>query len=173
MITHSLAEGRARSLALLDKARWLPPLVTRVTLGVLFLSTGWSKLHDLDKVTGFFTELGIPAPAFNATLVAYTETICGILLLLGLATRLACVPLFITMVVATVTAKLGQVHSLPDLFGLVEFTYLGLLLFIGVYGPGAFSVDVAIARALEQHVATAPARRVESPFFRPLRHRHA
>jgi putative oxidoreductase len=173
MITDTLAEGRARSLTLLDKVRFLPPLVARVALGVVFLSTGWAKLHDLGKVTDFFTHLGIPASAFNAALVAYTETLCGALLLFGLATRLACVPLFVTMVVAIVTAKLGEVHVLPDLFGLVEFTYLGLLLFVAVHGPGAFSVDVAIADALERHVPTSSALSTPSGRIRALRHRHA
>ncbi len=66
---HSLllkTKGRVRRL--LGQVDWLAPLLARVTLGVLFMSTGWGKVHNLDKVTGFFTELGIPAPAFQATL---------------------------------------------------------------------------------------------------------
>ena len=57
---------RERLLVLAGKLAWLGPLLARVTVGVVFLQTGWGKLHDLDKVTSFFTELNIPAPAFQA-----------------------------------------------------------------------------------------------------------
>ena len=56
------------------------------------VGTGWGKLHDLDKVTKFFTELGIPAPGFNAVLALTAEFVCGSLLLAGLFSRLASLP---------------------------------------------------------------------------------
>ena len=43
--------------------RWLPPTVARLTLGWIFLQSGWGKLHSLPKVIEFFRSLGIPAPA--------------------------------------------------------------------------------------------------------------
>lgn len=113
----------------------------RVTLGVLFVSTGWGKVHDLDKVTGFFTELGIPLPHLNAVMVSFVELIGGGLLLLGLGARFAALPLMASMAVAILTAQREQVHSLPDLFGLVEWTYLALLLGVALAGPGKVSVD--------------------------------
>jgi putative oxidoreductase len=68
---------RARALVLTTKLDWVAPLVARITLGVLFVSTGWGKVHDLDKVTGFFTDLGIPMPHLNAVMVSFVELIGG------------------------------------------------------------------------------------------------
>ncbi|HEY8947081.1 MAG TPA: DoxX family protein, partial [Polyangiaceae bacterium] len=109
--------------------------------GVLFMSTGWGKVHSLDKVTQFFTELHIPAPAFQATMVSYVELIGGALLLVGLASRFAAIPLIASMVVAIITAKADEVHGLADLFGLVEWTYLALLVWIAIAGAGSVSLD--------------------------------
>ena len=125
----------------LAKIDWLAPLLGRVTLGVLFMSTGWGKVHNLDKVTGFFTELGIPAPAFQATLVSYVELVGGALLLVGLLADFAAVPLIISMFAAIITAKRHEVHGLPDLFGLVEWTYLVLLVWVALAGAGRMSLD--------------------------------
>ena len=132
---------RARALVLTTKLDWVAPLVARITLGVLFVSTGWGKVHDLDKVTGFFTDLGIPMPHVNAVMVSFVELIGGALLLVGLASRLAALPLMASMAVAILTAQRAQVHGLPDLFGLVEWTYLALLLWVALAGPGKVSLD--------------------------------
>jgi putative oxidoreductase len=132
---------RARALGILSKFDFVAPLVARITLGVLFVSTGWGKVHSLDKVASFFTELGIPAPAFHAGLVSFVELIGGALLVLGLASRLAAVPLLVSMAVAILTAQRDNVHGLPDLFGLVEWTYLALLLWVAIAGPGKVSLD--------------------------------
>src|SRR5262252_2933481 len=80
-----------------ERAQFVGPLLARVTLGVLFMSTGWGKVHSIPKVTEFFTELGIPAPGFNAVLVSWTELIGGALVFLGFGSRLAAVPLAISM----------------------------------------------------------------------------
>ena len=45
---------------------WLSPALARLTVGLVFFQSGWGKLHDLDKVTNYFTELGLAAPAFQA-----------------------------------------------------------------------------------------------------------
>jgi putative oxidoreductase len=125
---------------------WLPPTVARLTVGWVFFQSGWAKLHSLEQVTKYFTDLGLPAPAFQATLASTTEFVCGTLLLLGLGTRLAVVPLIITMTVAIRTALWDQVDSLGSLFGLVEFLYIALLLWLGTNGPGPLSVDRLIGR---------------------------
>lgn len=132
---------RVRALDLTSKLGWVAPLVARVTLGVLFVSTGWGKVHDLDKVTAFFSDLGIPMPHLNAVMVSFVELIGGALLLLGLGARLAALPLMASMAVAILTAQREQVHGLPDLFGLVEWTYLVLLLWVALAGPGKASLD--------------------------------
>jgi len=140
-IASFLAVARERAERVLEKVDFLGPGVARVTLGVLFMSTGWGKVHSLAKVTAFFTELGIPAPAFQAHLVSFVELIGGGLLLVGLFSRLASVPLMVSMLVAILTAQREQVHGLPDLFGLVEWTYFALLLWVLIAGPGRLSLD--------------------------------
>jgi len=146
MTTFSLRLGLVRFSR---KAAWIPLLVFRFTLGAVFLSSGWGKLHHLSKVASFFNELGIPAPSFNASLVAGCELVCGALLLMGLLSRLATIPLMVTMIVALATAKHGDIHGLSDLLGLIEFTYLCMLFAIAIVGPGAASLDGLIARTAE------------------------
>ena len=102
---NALFSLRERAVALAKKFDWVALLVARLTVGVLFVSTGWGKVHDLAKVTSFFTELGIPMPGLNATVASYTELVCGSLLVVGLASRLASLPLVVTMIVAILTAK--------------------------------------------------------------------
>jgi putative oxidoreductase len=141
VIASSLSVARERALSAIRKLDWVGPLVARVTLGVLFVSTGWGKVHSLDQVTGFFMDLGIPAPGFHAHLVSFVELIGGGLLLLGLCSRVAALPLAVSMGVAILTAQRDQIHGLPDLFGLVEWTYLALLLWVALAGPGKVSLD--------------------------------
>src|SRR3954468_22332370 len=78
-------------------------LVLRLYWGWSFFQTGKGKLGDLSGPTQFFTDLGIPFPSFNAVLVGCTETVCGLLLLVGLASRLAAFPLIVTLIVAYLT----------------------------------------------------------------------
>jgi len=128
------------------RANWAAPVLARITLGVLFMSTGWGKVHHLQQVSAYFSELAIPWPAFHATLVSYVELVGGVLLLVGLATELAAVPLAVSMMVAILTAKRAEVHQLPDLLGLVEWTYLVLLIGLVFSGAGRLSLDVALLK---------------------------
>jgi putative oxidoreductase len=128
-------------LAIADKLRWLPPTLARLTIGVVFIGTGWGKLHNLDKVISFFMDLGIPAARFQAPFVSATELICGSLILVGLITRLAALPLIVSMIVAILTAKLKEISGLNDLFGTIEWLYILLLIGLFVYGPGPLSLD--------------------------------
>jgi putative oxidoreductase len=139
---------RNRALAILDRVRWLAPLLGRLAVGLLFMSTGWGKAHDIPKVTHFFETLGIPAPGLNAVVVAFSELIGGSLLVVGLFTRLATVPLIVSMIVAILTAKLGDLHGLFDLVGFDEFTYLVVLVMIAIIGPGAVSLDHLLCKKL-------------------------
>jgi putative oxidoreductase len=120
---------------------WLPPALARLALGVVFVQTGWGKLHSLDQVTQFFQSLGIPAASVQAPFVAGVEFFGGLALIAGLATRLAAVPLAGTMVVAILTAQLKNVHGIGDLFGLIELVYLVLFVWLAIAGPGALSID--------------------------------
>ena len=136
-----LAERVGRAL------RWLSPTVARLTVGLVFFQSGWAKLHDLEQVTDYFTTLGLPNPAFQARLASSAEFVCGGMLLLGLATRFAVVPLLVTMCVAIRTALWDNVTGLGSLVGLLEFSYIALLIWLGTDGPGPLSLDALIARA--------------------------
>lgn len=140
--------SRIRELVLMiaDKLRWLPPTLARLTIGVVFIGTGWGKLHNLDRVISFFMDLGIPAARFQAPFVSGTELVCGSLILLGLFTRLAAVPLVISMTVAILTAKLRELTGLDDLFGTIEWLYIVLLIGLFVWGPGPLSIDRFICK---------------------------
>jgi len=140
--------------------RWLSPAIARLTVGLVFFQSGWGKLHDLEKVTAYFTELGIPNPAFQARFASTAEFVSGGLLLLGLATRFAVVPLIVTMCVAIRTAQWENVDGIGSLVGLLEFSYIALLVWLGTDGPGPLSLDRLIARAAQlradQATAAAP-----------------
>jgi len=137
-----------RALSLLERLHWVAPLLGRLAVGLLFLSTGWGKVHSLDKVTAFFVQLGIPAPGLNAVVVGYSELVCGALLVIGLATRLATLPLIVSMVVALLTAKLADIHGVFELVGADEFTYLCVLIILLLIGPGRLSLDQLLVRSL-------------------------
>ncbi len=133
-----------------DALRWVAPTLARLTVGLVFAQSGWGKLHGLDNVTKYFAELGIPAPGVNALMASTTEFVCGWLLLLGLATRFAAVPLIITMCVALRTALWDQIDSLGSLFGLVEFLYITLLVWLATHGAGPLSLDGLIRLRRDQ-----------------------
>ena len=139
---------RARALEILGKLRPVALLLGRLAVGLVFMSTGWGKVHNLEKVTGFFTSLHIPAPHFHAVLVGYSELLCGTALVLGLLTRLATIPLVVSMIVAILTAKLPDLHGLFDLVGFDEFTYLVVLVMIAILGPGSIALDALLVRRL-------------------------
>ncbi|MFY9551689.1 MAG: DoxX family protein, partial [Thermoanaerobaculia bacterium] len=144
-LTDRISRLRRPILRVSSALRWLPPTATRLTLGFVFVESGWGKLHALPKVVAYFTSLGIPAPQFQAPLAAGTEFVCGILMLLGLATRLASLPLIGTMTVAILTARRSELHGLSDLFGFIEYLYIALCLWLGAYGAGPISLDAVFA----------------------------
>ncbi|HXX30339.1 MAG TPA: DoxX family protein [Myxococcaceae bacterium] len=130
---------RARSIA--DRLSWAGPLLVRLSLAGVFIFTGWGKLHDLERITGFFTELGIPMPGVNAVVVSALEFVGGLLLLVGLFTRFAALPLAFSMVVAIVTARRGEIEGIASVLAFNEFTYLACFLWLALAGAGAISLD--------------------------------
>lgn len=129
---------------------WLPALISRLTIGGIFIQTGWGKLTHLDKVTQFFASLGIPAPRIQAPFVAAVEFVCGILVLLGLGTRVAAIPLIGVMSVAIATAKIKQVQDYSDFLSLSEYLFIVLLVWLIIKGAGAVSLDALCARRHEK-----------------------
>jgi putative oxidoreductase len=122
------------------------PLLARITVGWVFVTSGLGKIQHIDRVIGFFASLGIPAPAFLAPLTAYTELVAGALLIAGLGTRIAAIALGIIMVVALKTAPAADIGGFSDLVGVIEFIYLVILVWLAVAGPGKVSLDSLISQ---------------------------
>jgi putative oxidoreductase len=143
-----VAKVRGLILAIAGRLEWLPPTLARICLGWLFLQTGWGKVHNLDQITEYFRSLGIPHPEIQAPFASSMELVCGALILVGLLTRLASVPLIVIMTVAIATAKKDSLHGVSDLFEFTEFLYILLLVYLGVEGPGPLSLDRILAPRL-------------------------
>jgi putative oxidoreductase len=119
---------------------WL--LISRVAIGAMMFSHGWPKFQKLmaGGEIQFADPFGI-GPAASLALTVFAEAACSLLLVFGLATRLATIPLIITMLVAIFYAHAG------DPFGKKEMAVIYLLMYIGILilGAGKYSVDHAIA----------------------------
>ena len=135
-----------RALRLCTTLDWIGPLAVRLIVGFAFILTGKGKLGDLDKVTGFFTDLHIPFPHANAVFVGTVELVGGLLLVIGLGTRIAALFLSATMAVAFVTAIVPHSEGFLDLFSTIELTYLVIFLWLIVGGAGRASIDHLLAR---------------------------
>jgi putative oxidoreductase len=142
---------------------FLPPLLTRLVLGQAFFFTGRGKLENFEGTVAFFTDIGIPLPAANAAFVARLEYFGGLLLVIGLLTRLTALLLSSTMVVALLTADRALfVQALAGsgeagLTDVTPFVYLLLLLWLVVFGPGALSLDGLLARWVRPRDESVPA----------------
>jgi putative oxidoreductase len=146
MLTTFIATTLDRLRKTADKLAFLGPTLARLTVGLVFMGTGWGKLHSIPDVTDFFTSLHIPAPGFNARLTAATEFFGGLAVLLGLGTRLVCLPLGFTMVIAILTAKRGDITGLTALVGFEEWSYLVFFIWLALVGAGPLSIDGLIWR---------------------------
>ncbi|HVP51239.1 MAG TPA: DoxX family protein [Terriglobales bacterium] len=144
-----------------DKMSSMPAALIRLLVGWVFLVEGILKYLWIDDLgVGRFTSIGIPAPHFTAPFVGLVEMVCGALVIVGLFTRLAAIPLLIDISVAILSTKvpilLGHGYwrfSLPNLkhYGVLSMLHeartdismvLGLI-FILIVGGGALSVDAA------------------------------
>jgi putative oxidoreductase len=125
-------------------------LVIRLYWGWQFFLTGKGKLSDPEKPAQFFASLGIPLPHAQAILVGTTECVGGLLLLFGLASRVASIPLAVVLIVAYLTADIQLVKNIfndPDkFFAADEFLFAYAVVLILVFGPGRFSVDWLLLR---------------------------
>src|SRR5271169_7135726 len=125
-------------------------LFVRLYWGWQFMQDGWGKLHNLPKVIEYFGSLGLPAPGPTAYFVSSLELVGGLLLALGLGSRLIALLLTGNMTVAYITGDreaLLSIFSDPDKFSAAApFTYLMASLLILIFGPGRFSLDYLVAR---------------------------
>ncbi len=127
-------------------------LAVRLYWGWQFAQTGWGKLHRIAQVTDFFTSLGLPQPHLTAIFVSLVEFVGGILLALGLGSRIIALVLFLNMSVAYWTADreaLGQIFSDPGKFYAADpYTFWFAALMVLIFGPGQWALDALITRLL-------------------------
>lgn len=116
--------------------------ILRVVVGAVFLAHGAQKLlvMGVGGLAGFFSQVGIPFPTLSAGLVTGVELLGGLALILGLFTRLAAVPLAITMAVALATVHLPAGFFLPDGYEYV-LVLLAATTGVALTGPGALALD--------------------------------
>jgi putative oxidoreductase len=125
---------------------WLAPLFARITVGWVFMWSGWGKLNNLPQVTENFVGWGIPFPQVLTPFVSGVEFFGGIFLLLGFLTRISAGALGVTMIVAIKSAKWATVDSLETFLGFDETEYLALFLWLAIAGPGRASLDHLLTR---------------------------
>jgi putative oxidoreductase len=117
-------------------------LILRLGSGALMLPHGYDKLVKFKTMSpNFMPFLGM-SPEISLALVVFAEFFCSILVILGLMTRFACIPLIIDTFVA-----LAKGHDF-DLFGKGEHAALFLTIFLALLfvGPGRVSVDGMIKK---------------------------
>lgn len=132
-------------------------LAVRLYWGWQFAQTGWGKLHNIPKITGFFASLNIPFPFLSAHFVSGLEFVGGILLILGIGSRLIGLLLAGNMLVAYWTADreaLTSIFSDPGKFYVADpYTFLFAALMILIFGAGLFSIDALLAKRLGKRFA--------------------
>ncbi len=138
----------SRLLQMLHTIEWLGPLTVRVVFGYFWLETGIAKVHNLEGFTMRFMGWGIPYPAFSAGLSAWTELLGGLLLMLGLFTRLVCIPMLINMAVAVTLVVSSNLMGLDDYVEADEVVYSLIFFWLLIAGPGKASLDTLVARML-------------------------
>jgi uncharacterized membrane protein YphA (DoxX/SURF4 family) len=124
----------------------LPIFLIRLMVGAVFLSEGLQKFITPEKTgVGRFTKIGLPSPELLGPFVGSVEIVCGLLVLLGLFTRFAVVPLIIIMFVALATTKYpilrdegfwAVAHAMRT-----DWSMLLGSIFLLIVGSGGFSLD--------------------------------
>jgi len=127
-------------------------ILIRLLVGLVFLSEGIQKfLFPAALGVGRFEKIGIVFPQFSAPFVGVVEIVGGTLLVLGLLTKLASIPLLIDICTAIATTKVpmlmkqgfwAMAHD-----GRADFSMLMGLLFLLIVGSGSWSLDQIFSRS--------------------------
>lgn len=129
---------------LLDTGDGLAPLVLRVAAGLVFVSFSVGKFTRHAAEAAAFERYGIPLAEATVYLVGLLELIGGLMLILGVATRLAALGLAVNMAVAVATA--GRIDGGAVHLGLAPALLAAMLVLLWT-GAGARSLDRAVVRA--------------------------
>lgn len=144
-------------------------LLIRIAVGAIFLSEGIQKfLYPAENGAGRFTRIGIPSPDVMGPFVGIVEIVCGALILVGLLTRLAAIPLIIDMLVAILSTKIPillghgfwgfSLRTLPyyGFWGMLHEARTDLAMLLSsilllIVGAGLWSIDARLStRSLPQ-----------------------
>lgn len=127
-------------------------LLVRIMVGSVFLSEGIQKFLFSDSLgIGRFTRFGIPAPELTAPFVGCVEVLCGLLVLGGLLTRFASIPLIVIMITAIYSTKIPILLE-KDFWTMAheartDWSMLLGSIFLFIAGPGKWSLDFILARS--------------------------
>ena len=127
---------------------WAGPLVPRVVVGYVFMLTGWGKLNNLPQMIQNFADWGIPYPEILTPVASGIECFGGVLLMLGLFTRVSGGALAVVMLVAIKSAKWDDIDSVETLFGFEEVAYFVIFFWLAIAGAGKISLDNVITKKL-------------------------
>jgi putative oxidoreductase len=122
-------------------------ILIRIPVGLIFFTQGILKFSDPRLGIIRFTRIGFPHPLFTAHFVGTFEILCGLLVLLGLWTRLASIPLLIVISTAIATTKIPELFRANQGFWFMvsdartDFALLCSLIFLLIAGGGSCSLD--------------------------------
>jgi putative oxidoreductase len=142
-------------LSELQSWEWIGILLARIAVGLLFFLSGRGKLFVAERreqMRQTLIEAGVPFPDLNAVFVSAVEFACGLLLVLGALTPLACVMLGCVMIIAIATTAIRNLKAtslsawLSEFLYLPEVLYFVILLWLFFSGPSWLSVDHLILR---------------------------
>lgn len=125
-------------------------IIIRLMVGAVFLSEGIQKFLFANELgAGRFAKIGLPAPEFLGLFVGTFEIVCGILLLLGLLTRLSVIPTLIIMLVAIATTK-AEVLAEKGFWEMMHGSRTDWAMLLGsiyliINGGGKWSIDKKIS----------------------------
>ena len=132
-------------------------LLVRTAVGLIFLTQGILKYIDPNMGVVRFTRIGFSHPYFTAHFVGTFEVVCGVLLFLGLWTRLVSIPLLIVITTAIATTKIPELFRTNQGFWYMvsdartDFAMFCCLVFLISVGGGSWSLDAMLARHPSSH----------------------
>jgi uncharacterized membrane protein YphA (DoxX/SURF4 family) len=130
-------------------------VLVRLLVGGVFVSEGIQKFLSPDALgAGRFVKIGIPAPALMAPFVGVVEIVCGLMLIVGVLTRLAAIPLIIDMLFAIATTKVPMLAKsgfwVMAHEARTDYSMLLGSVFLLLVGAGRLSLDARIWESTER-----------------------
>jgi putative oxidoreductase len=124
-------------------------LIGRILIALMFLSSGWTALSDVEGTAGYFAGLGMPFPTLVTIGTGIFEIVAGVLLVAGYQTWLVAAALAAFSIVATVAGHYGQGEGAMAFWHtqmlLKDIAVAGGLIAFAVFGAGRLSVDAGLS----------------------------